>query len=82
MPLIGALFTCSFVLCFGGDVGARFGAEGAFRGGRLLKTNGAANTEARRRTGILSSSDDDLRYGGDFDETEDRLDKVQESTFL
>ena len=47
----------------------------------FLKTKGAANTEARFRTGILSGSDDDSRYGGDFDE-KDYLDKVQESTFL
>ena len=42
----------------------------------FLKTNGAANTEARRRTGILSGSDDDCRYGGDFDETEDRRNQL------
>ena len=61
--------------CFGGDVDARFGEDG------FSETNGAANTETRRRTGILSGSDDDRRYRGDFDE-KNHLDKVQESTFL
>ena len=45
------------------------------------ETNGAANAEARRRMGILSGSDDDCHYMGDFDE-KDHLNKVQESTFL
>ena len=53
-----------------------------FKEDGFLETNGAANTEARRRTGILSGSDDDCHYRGDFDETKDHLDKVQESTFL
>ena len=41
----------------------------------FLETNGAANTEARRRTDLLSGSN------GDFHE-KNHLDKVQESTFL
>ena len=45
----------------------------------VQEANGRANAEARRRTGVLSS-DNDHRYGGDFD-AENHLGKAEESKF-
>ena len=46
----------------------------------LQEAHGSANAEARRRTGVLYSSDD-RHYEGDFD-AENHLGKAEESKFL
>ena len=47
----------------------------------LEETNGKANAKAKRRAGVLLSSDDNSRHGGQFD-VKNHLDKVEEPKLL
>lgn len=75
------LFSCSFVPYFVGARGMHMLQKALRKEDGLQGVNGRANAEARRRTGILFSSDEDRHYVDDFD-AKNHLGKADELKFL